>query len=62
MANWRYEGLDRGGGSSSGTVTAPDRGTAMRMVLSRGLTPLRLESDDSATDAPTRRAEAASAP
>jgi len=62
MANWRYEGLDRGGGSSSGTVTAPDRGTAMRMVLSRGLTPLRLESDDLAADAPTRRAEAAAAP
>ncbi len=46
MANWRYEGLDRAGGSASGTITAPDRGTAMRLVQARGLTPLRLESDD----------------
>jgi type II secretory pathway component PulF len=48
VANWRYEGLDRSGGNASGTVAAPDRGTAMRMVLSRGLTPLRLESDEPA--------------
>lgn len=46
MANWRYEGLDRSGASASGSVAAPDRGTAMRLVLSRGLTPLRLESDE----------------
>ena len=55
MANWRYEGLDRGGASSSGTVVAPDRGTAMRMVLARGLTPLRLDSDEPAPAAAARR-------
>lgn len=48
MANWRYEGLDRSGASASGSIVAPDRGTAMRLVLSRGLTPLRLESDEPA--------------
>ena len=52
MANWRYEGLDRTGGSATGTVAAPDRGTAMRLVLSRGLTPLRLESDEASTPMP----------
>jgi type II secretory pathway component PulF len=46
VASWRYEGLDRSGASASGSVAAPDRGTAMRLVLSRGLTPLRLESDE----------------
>ncbi len=51
MANWRYEGLDRAGGSSTGTVAAPDRGTAMRLVQARGLTPLRLESDETADPA-----------
>jgi type II secretory pathway component PulF len=56
VANWRYEGLDRTGGSSSGTVAAPDRGTAMRLVQARGLTPLRLETDDMAetSGAPAR--------
>jgi type II secretory pathway component PulF len=51
VANWRYEGLDRAGGSSTGTVAAPDRGTAMRLVQARGLTPLRLESDETADPA-----------
>ena len=54
MANWRYEGLDKSGTSASGTVAAPDRGTAMRMVLSRGLTPLRLENEDPAPTEPVR--------
>jgi len=58
VANWRYEGLDRSGGSTSGTLVAPDRGTAMRLVLARGLTPLRLESDEPAEAAP-KRAEVA---
>jgi type II secretory pathway component PulF len=57
VANWRYDGLDRGGVASSGTVAAPDRGTALRMVLARGLTPLRLESDEPA-ESPARRIEA----
>jgi type II secretory pathway component PulF len=54
VANWRYEGLDKSGTSASGTVAAPDRGTAMRMVLSRGLTPLRLENEDPAPAEPVR--------
>ena len=61
MPNWRYEGLDRSGTSASGSVAAPDRGSAMRLVLSRGLTPLRLESDEPATPEPVRGAARASA-
>ena len=54
MANWRYEGLDRAGAAANGSVVAPDRGTALRLVLARGLTPLRLESDEGA-EAPARK-------
>jgi type II secretory pathway component PulF len=61
VPNWRYEGLDRSGTSASGSVAAPDRGSAMRLVLSRGLTPLRLESDEPATPEPVRGAARASA-
>jgi type II secretory pathway component PulF len=56
VPNWRYEGLDRSGGAASGSLVAPDRGTAMRLVLARGLTPLRLESDEP-VEATPRRAE-----
>ena len=46
MASWRYDGLDRGGVESSGVVVASDRASALRMVQSRGLTPLKVESDE----------------
>ncbi|MFM1831460.1 MAG: ral secretion pathway protein [Planctomycetota bacterium] len=63
MATWRYEGLDRAGGSANGTVTAPDQASAMRMVLARGFTPLRLESDEPVTVVAARTdAPAASRP
>ena len=61
MANWRYEGLDRTGGAASGSVAAPDRGTALRLVLARGLTPVRLESDEPA-DAPATTARVSQLP
>ncbi len=46
MASWRYDSLDRSGAESSGVVVAVDRASAMRLVQSRGLTPLRIESED----------------
>ena len=49
MASWRYDGLDRGGVESSGVVVASDRASALRMVQSRGLTPLKVESDEAPT-------------
>ena len=51
MASWRYDGLDRGGVESSGVVVASDRASALRMVQSRGLTPLKVESDEAPTSA-----------
>jgi len=58
MANWRYEGLDHGGATSNGMVIAADRSTALRILLSRGLTPLKLESDDVPTSQPQKYAVA----
>ena len=49
MASWRYDGLDRSGVESSGVVVATDRASALRLVHSRGLTPLKIESDDAPT-------------
>ena len=49
MASWRYDGLDRSGVESSGVVVATDRASALRLVQSRGLTPLKIESDDAPT-------------
>ena len=51
MASWRYDGLDRGGVESSGVVVASDRASALRMVQSRGLTPLKVESDEAPNSA-----------
>ncbi len=51
MASWRYDGLDRGGVESSGVVVASDRASALRMVQSRGLTPLKVESDEAPVSA-----------
>ena len=49
MASWRYDGLDRSGAEASGVVVASDRASALRLVQSRGLTPLKIESDDAPT-------------
>ncbi|MCE9619399.1 MAG: type II secretion system F family protein [Planctomycetes bacterium] len=46
MASWRYDGLDRSGLESSGVVVATDRAAALRLVRSRGLTPLKVESNE----------------
>jgi|APGre2960657505_1045072.scaffolds.fasta_scaffold32556_1 type II secretory pathway component PulF len=51
MASWRYDGLDRGGVESSGVVVASDRASALRIVQSRGLTPLKVESDEAPNSA-----------
>ena len=59
MAQWHYEGLDRSGQEASGNVAAPDRSTAMRLILARGLTPLKLESDSPVDLVPSRRVDAA---
>ena len=56
MASWRYDGLDRSGAEASGVVVASDRASALRLVQSRGLTPLKIESDDASITAVRPRA------
>ena len=58
MASWRYDGLDRGGVESSGVVVAADRASALRLVQSRGLTPLKVESDEASSAPPRPRTQA----
>ena len=42
MPSFRYQALSADGAMQNGTVTAPDRLTAMRMIQQKGETPLDL--------------------
>jgi type II secretory pathway component PulF len=43
MPNFRYQSLGSSGALASGSLVAPDRNTAMRMLAEKGETPLSLE-------------------
>jgi type II secretory pathway component PulF len=43
MQTFRYEALGQGGAVATGTLTAPDRGTAMRQLEQQGVVPVVVE-------------------
>ena len=43
MQTFRYEALGQGGAVATGTLTAPDRGTAMRQLEQQGVVPVLVE-------------------
>ena len=61
MPSYRYQALDASGAATEGTLTAPDRMTAMRQLQSRGEIPISLEAGEDAPPAgsPTATAERA---
>jgi len=58
MPTYRHQSIDRGGAVAAGTVTAADRGAAMRVLQSQGMAPMVLEATDG--EAPAARAAAGS--
>jgi len=56
MPTYRHQSIDRGGAVAAGTVTAADRGAAMRALQSQGMAPMVLEATDG--EAPAARAAA----
>lgn len=61
MPSYRYQALDASGAATAGTLTAPDRMTAMRQLQARGEVPIALESGEDAGPAvgPSATAERA---
>ncbi len=56
MPTYRHQSIDRGGAVAAGTVTAADRGAAMRMLQSQGMAPMVLEATEAEAAAPAARA------
>ena len=59
MPTFRHQSIDRGGAVAAGTIAAPDRTTAMRLLQAQGLAPLQLDMADG--DAPAKAATRAPA-
>lgn len=58
MPTFRYQAIDSSGAASAGTLDAPDRPGAMRVLEQRGLVPVALDADEKAVDALSRMREA----
>lgn len=56
MPTYRHQSIDRGGAVAAGTVTAADRGAAMRILQSQGMAPMVLEASEGEAAAPAARA------
>lgn len=53
MPSFTYQSIDRSGGTHVGAVVAPDRASALRMLQTRGLTPVALDQEHDAADSTT---------
>ncbi len=58
MPTFRYQAIDSSGAASAGTLDAPDRPGAMRVLEQRGLVPVAIDADETAADAGARTREA----
>lgn len=58
MPTFRYQAIDSSGAASAGTLDAPDRPGAMRVLEQRGLVPVAIDTDEKAVDALSRTREA----
>jgi type II secretory pathway component PulF len=58
MPTYRHQSIDRGGAVAAGTVTAADRGAAMRILQSQGMAPMVLEASEADAGAAPARATA----
>ena len=54
MPSFRYQSMDRGGALATGTIAAPDRASAMRLLQGQGLLPMQLDMAEA--EAPARAA------
>jgi type II secretory pathway component PulF len=61
MQTFRYEALGQGGAVATGTLSAPDRGTAMRQLEQQGVVPVLVEPLGGAGAAAAKAAGAAGA-
>lgn len=57
MPSFRYQSMDRGGALATGTIAAPDRASAMRLLQGQGLLPMQLDMAEA--EAPAKAAKAA---
>ncbi|RLS67596.1 MAG: hypothetical protein DWH97_00120 [Planctomycetota bacterium] len=55
MPSFHYQALSADGGTATGTLVAPDRNVAMRMISAKGETPLEVTLSDADAAASTRR-------
>jgi type II secretory pathway component PulF len=55
MPSFHYQALSADGGTATGTLVAPDRTVAMRMISAKGETPLEVTLSDADAAASTRR-------
>ncbi len=58
MPTYRHQSIDRGGAVAAGTVSAADRGAAMRILQSQGMAPMVLEATEAEAAMPAARAAA----
>ena len=58
MPTFRYQAIDSSGAASAGTLDAPDRPGAMRVLERQGLVPVAIDADEKAVDALSRTREA----
>ncbi len=58
MPTFRYQAIDSSGAASAGTLDAPDRPGAMRVLEQRGLVPVAIDADEKLTDPAARSREA----
>ena len=54
MPSFRYQSMDRGGALATGTIAAPDRASAMRLLQAQGLLPMQLDMAEA--EAPAKAA------
>ena len=56
MPSFRHQSMDRGGALATGTIAAPDRASAMRLLQGQGLLPMQLDMAEA--EAPAKAAKA----
>ena len=56
MPTFRYQAIDSSGAASAGTLDAPDRPGAMRVLEQRGLVPVAIDADEKLAAARSREA------
>ena len=54
MPSFRHQSMDRGGALATGTIAAPDRASAMRLLQGQGLLPMQLDMAEA--EAPAKAA------